>query len=469
MALGFISFPLLTRTLSVAEYGVLNVVMRVALLSVILAKLGLPHAMVRFHADDARSPDRAIVERYYSTLIVTAATGGLAVTVLYLLVTIALPAQMVSRPVRILLLLGAAIVFGSSLNALLTGVLRAAGRSREYAALQLALKAALIGSYCLMLFLWERTARALLTANAAAEILTAVILTTLFVQRGLMKLSRFDSGYSRTLIRFALPLVAFEMASSVLDTGDRLVIQAMLGSEAVGLYSAAYNVSSYVQDLLFSSLNLALVPMFIKIWADQGKEATSAFLSSSFNDFALVCCLLCCGAAVCSGDALVLLASAKYQQAASMVPVLVIGLVLYTFATFFNAGLYLNGRTGTMAGVVVASAVFNLVLNILFLKRFGIIAAVYATGASYAFLLAGMSWFSFRHLPLRIDWLSLATGILAAVAVAWAVSRLNFGHPAVNVLMKGSISAAGYAGLLLLMNSGLRARVATLIPRGAKV
>jgi len=459
MLLGFVSFPLFTRSLSVAQYGVINVVMRLVLLPVALAKLGLPHSMVRFHAEDGRSPDRAIVERYYSTFVFTSIVAGLAVTLCFVLIVWGLPATLVPQPFRALLLAGSIIIFANSLNSLLTGVLRAAGRSREFAGLQVVIKAMAIGIACALLFLWERSARALVTSNVIVESLTCAILLWMFMNRGLLKLRMFDADFCRKIVTFALPLVVFELAAGVLDSGDRILIQIFLGSDAAGLYSAAYNVSTYVYDLIFSSMNQALIPIYIGIWATKGKDETCAFLSSSFNDFVLVCCLVCCGAAVCSGDALVLLASTKYQQAAGMVPTLVVGLVLYALTTFFNAGLYLHKRTGTMAGLVATSAVVNVLLNVLLLPRFGIQAAVYNTLASYAFLLAATALFSAPYLRLKVDFLGASVGIFAAVVVALAVSRLNFGRPVPNILIKGALSTIGYAALLLSLNARVRARV----------
>lgn len=463
MVLGFISFPLFTRSISVSQYGELNIALRIVLLMVIFAKIGLPHSMVRFYAEDAQSSDPAIVAKYYSTFILTGIGAALALCAVYLLAVLAIPATALNGSLRFLLLAGTVMIFANAMNSLLTGVLRAGGRSKEFAGIQLVVKVLAIATSLILLYTWERSARALLTSNVLAELATFAALLVLFLRQTEISLRRFDRAYARQIIAFALPLIVFELASAVLDSGDRLLIKYFLGEESVGLYSAAYNVSSYLQDLIFASLNLALVPLYLKIWNTQGKDETEKFLSSGLNDFVLVCCLLCCGTAVCSGDALILLASKKYADAAQLVPYLVIGMVLYTFTTFFNAGLYLNKRSGVMASIVASSAILNLVLNVVFLPRFGIVAAVWATIVSFAFLLGVVAWKSRAYMRLDVDLLGGAAGIVSAVVSAVVISRLDFNTPIANIVVKGALSVLVYAVLLLALHARVRTRLLTAL------
>jgi O-antigen/teichoic acid export membrane protein len=458
LILGFISFPLTTRSLSVAQYGDLNVAMRVALLVVIVAKIGLPHSMLRFHAEDAESPDEHTRDKYYSTFILTACAAAAAASVLYALFLTTLPDNVVGPSLRALLLLSVPFVFANALNSLLTGFLSAGGKSREFAAVQFLTKLLSVVLMIGFLYLWELSARALLTSNVLSELATFAVLVFMIARKGFIRRNAFDLEYAKKAIAFAAPLVIYEMSSAVLDGGDRLIIKSMLGSAAVGLYSAAYNISGYLQDLIFMSVHQALVPMWLRIWNTEGKEATSTFLSRSLNDFILICCLVCCGTFVCAGDALVVLAGPRYLPARPLVPLIVLGLVIYTFTSFFNAGLYLNKRTGVMATVVLISAVLNLALNYYFLPIFGIIAAVWATIVSYTFVMMCMAIASRRYLVIRIDWPSALKGVVTAAVVAFALSFIEFDRAILNVLIKGTLAVIGFVLLMGATHTPLRQR-----------
>ena len=61
MLLGFISFPVFTRVFSVAEYGVINLIMNTVLLLTVLSKFGFQHSVQRYYpeGESATSPDTA--------------------------------------------------------------------------------------------------------------------------------------------------------------------------------------------------------------------------------------------------------------------------------------------------------------------------------------------------------------------------------------------------------------------------
>nr|MBP6250840.1 oligosaccharide flippase family protein [Leptothrix sp. (in: b-proteobacteria)] len=66
---GFVSFPILTRTLSVAEYGALSWISSALTLLVVLGKLGLQHALLRFHAEVEAGRHGVTQGQYLSTVL----------------------------------------------------------------------------------------------------------------------------------------------------------------------------------------------------------------------------------------------------------------------------------------------------------------------------------------------------------------------------------------------------------------
>jgi O-antigen/teichoic acid export membrane protein len=255
---------------------------------------------------------------------------------------------------------------------------------------------------------------------------------------------------------FGLPMIIFEFSTLILDSGDRILIQHYLGSVSLGYYSAAYNVATYCQELVQAPLNLALVPMYVKLWTTKGREETQAFLSRALDDFLMIAIGVICAAVVCSRDALILLASARYERAAGLVPVLISGLMLYTLVIFFYPGLYLEKRTRTMAALVASASILNIILNIVLLPRMGLIGAVYATLASYAFLVAITVKASLRILPLHIRLGALMRYVAAGIAAMALASPLQFGRPIAGVAIRGFVSVAAYGFFLWCLDQRFR-------------
>jgi O-antigen/teichoic acid export membrane protein len=210
---------------------------------------------------------------------------------------------------------------------------------------------------------------------------------------------------------------------------------------------------------MMAPINLALAPIYMKLWVTKGKAETQAFLSDSLDYFLMAAVGFTATVMVTAHDALIMLASRKYQPAEHLLPVLVAGLMLYTVVMFLYAGLFVQKKTGTMASLVTAASVFNVLMNILLLPRIGVQGAAYATLASYAFLVVIAARASNRILPLNIQWTALGKYVLASLLAVAAASCVQFGVAFANVVGKGTVSLATYAGLLWILDPRIRSLV----------
>ena len=114
-------------------------------------------------------------------------------------------------------------------------------------------------------------------------------------------------------------------------------------------------------------INLALFPIYMKLWAEKGKAETQAFLSRSLNNFIALAFGVICVVLLTSKDVIVVLASKKFQEAHHLLPVLIVGLLIYAVHIFLNAALLIYKKTAVMTGLVIGACAVNLLLNIVML------------------------------------------------------------------------------------------------------
>ena len=100
---------------------------------------------------------------------------------------------------------------------------------------------------------------------------------------------------------------------------------------------------------MMQPLQMALFPICMSVWNTEGKKATQDFLSRSLDQFILVAVAVVCVAIVTSRDVIVLLASRKFQEAHTLLPFLVIGLVLSAVTIYFRPGLMIHKRAAKIA------------------------------------------------------------------------------------------------------------------------
>jgi len=142
--------------------------------------------------------------------------------------------------------------------------------------------------------------------------------------------------------------------------------------------------------------------------------------------------------------------------------------VIYTTHVFLCAGLLIKKKTGTMALVLLGSALVNLGINCLLLPRIGLMAAALATLVSYALCIALLAWVSHRYLPLAMPVGSLLKYGLAAVAVASAASTIELHPLLLNLAVRSTAATLGYTGLLYCLEPRLRRAAAAIWRRAGR-
>jgi len=459
MLLGFLSFPVFTRVFSVSDYGTMGLVLKVILLLTVIGKFGLQNSVQRFYAEDGASLDANKRRRYYSTLFFGAASIGALASLLFITILLLAPSAALSAELRYLFTITAVLIFIRSVQPALIGFLRAEGKTKTYNLVEIAIKAATVLLACVLLLTWRRTLAVFFGSTIIVELLGVVALLFYLYRRDLLNLNALDWSYFRTATVFAVPLIGYELASVILDSGDRLLVQRYLGSQSLGYYSAAYSVSTYVEESLMIPINLALFPIYMKIWVEKGRQETQAFLSRSLNNFLALAVAIICVVFLTSRDVIVVLASKKFQEAHQLLPVLVIGLLIYAVHIFLNAALLIHRKTTMMTALVAYACGVNIVLNIILLPRIGIQGAAIATLVSYLFLVILMGKVSFRLLPLSINYVAFAANLLSAVLTYAVVSQLSFQKAILSAGVKGSLGLFLYAILVSMINPVVRAEV----------
>src|SRR5260221_10765453 len=297
-------------------------------------------------------------------------------------------------------------------------------------------KALTIAVVCALLFFWQKTVFAFFLGLVLVEGIILLQSLPVLARRQLLSPGMFDFGFLRTAVAFSMPLMAAEISWVVLDSGDRFFVQHYLGAQALGFYAAAYGIAIYLQDVLMAPLQMALFPICVRVWNTEGKKATQDFLSRSLDQFILVAVAVVCVAIVTSRDVIVLLASRKFQEAHTLLPFLVIGLVLSAVTIYFRPGLMIHKRASKIAIATLYASILNIAMNIVLLPRVGLIGAAVATMVSYAGIVIFLAYESMKVLPFKLELVAFTRYAITGAAVAWLVSQLPVETPFVSAVVK---------------------------------
>ena len=465
VALGFATFPLMTRMLSVSHYGVVSLTLRIVLLLTVISKCGLQYSAARFYTASLAEGTQQEQRRFYSTLLLGPLLTAAAVFCVYLPVLFLTRGRIADPLLFRCLLLAPVLVLLRTLQSLLLSLLRNEGRSRLHSILEVTTKLLTLGALLVLLAGGLRSAFALLAAIAVSESAIVLLQLGMLLRRDLIAPRALDWGLIRVSFAFGAPLIAYELSSIVLDSGDRFLVLHYLGSLQLGFYSAAYNVSSYLQDTVMTPLNLAIFPIYMRLWNEDGREATEQFLSKALSWFTVAAVAIIALTILCSRDAIVLLASTRFVEAHRLLPILVPSLMLYATHIFLNVGLILEKRTTLMATLVFSSAIVNLILNVLLIPRIGLTGAAWATLISYLVLVVCLATINHRILPLRPNLSLMLRAALAAAVSAIPPALIHTRFPVETLGLRIPLFLLLFASLLLLFSPDCRSAAALLTSR----
>jgi O-antigen/teichoic acid export membrane protein len=455
MLLGLVTFPILTRQLSQADYGMLGIVTTTVSLAVVAAKGGLSDGIVRFYPEYAQTEDERSV--FASTVVMRGLALASIVTVAYLLL---LP--LIERGIgadasyHSVFLVMALYLWARPLNIIVYNYLRALGRTLAYNVISLTQRLATVGLSLVLLIYVLGDLHGYFLGTAVAEASFALCMFGWLLARYRVRPSAASGALAWKLIRFGVPLLATELLYLLLRSGDRYLVQAFLGESALGVYAVGYTLPGYINDLVMFSISYAIVPIYVDVFGREGAAATSAFLNRALRYYLMAAVVLVCGYSAVATDIIVVLASEKYRAAGEFSPLILAGLVFLGATTLLNAGLYLLKRTVQLLLVMLASVVVNIVTNLLLLPQLGVAGGAWATlaaGVTAALLTAVLS---FRHLPLQVDWRVAILYTLLLGLPLLALHWFDTGHPLLNLVLKLPTGAAWVGAVVLWREPELR-------------
>lgn len=181
------------------------------------------------------------------------------------------------------------------------------------------------------------------------------------------------------MISYGVPLTATFASSYIISFADRLMLDSMLGSYYVGVYSAIYDITFQVMVLVFSTLNLAIYPALIKAFEKEGTVSTIS--NSSIKVITFITIPLAGAFIMFSSELSYILFGNEYlEQGAKLMPLLGGAVILAGLRTFyFDLAFQLGQKTKVQFYILLFGAVVNIPLNYILISNFGVVGAAYST------------------------------------------------------------------------------------------
>lgn len=177
-------------------------------------------------------------------------------------------------------------------------------------------------------------------------------------------------------LQVSLPMMVHSFAKHILDASDKIMIQRIVGNSAVGIYGTLFTLST-LSLIFWNAINASLVPYMFSNLSDKerGGERINRVLFPMIVFYGIVAVML----ALISPEVVQIIAPPEYYEAIYLMPPVAAGIFFTSIYNIMgNILLYHKQSVKIMIATLIAAGI-NIILNYIFISKYGYIAAAYTT------------------------------------------------------------------------------------------
>ena len=288
----------------------------------------------------------------------------------------------------------------------------------------------------------------------AYAFLWGIILTTLlFIPVVVLKVRAHASDGKALGARLRNGMTSFAVAAVLSSIGylligytDTLMLTYFVDLAQVGIYNTVLP-TMLVLSFLSRTVQSVFFPMSAELYAKKMMDRLREGIRL-LEKYSLLIAIPVALTTVFYPDVILsVLFGAPYATGAMAMQILSIGLLCYTLGTIYQSALGGIGFPKEVTIIVLISAVFNIVGNLILIPLAGIVGSAMATSASYLIIMGLTHWRLSRRLSTSLAWGFLLKMIFAGAVfaiVVWVAKSAISLNPLIEAVLVVLLGSAAY-------------------------
>jgi O-antigen/teichoic acid export membrane protein len=213
-------------------------------------------------------------------------------------------------------------------------------------------------------------------AQLAGDVLAALLLWIGIRGLGWRPTPSFSLAQAKPVLQRSWPMVANVLLGLTIYNSDLIFLRVFAGRETVGLYSAAYQLISFLINMA-AAYSLTLLPALTRACADPG--ARDRLYRSAFGQSFAVALPIAVGGALVAAMIIDTVFLEEYVRSGPALAVLVCALPFTMSKEVDLIALVVAGRETTVMRMTAAAVVVNIALNLWLIPQHGMMGAAWST------------------------------------------------------------------------------------------
>lgn len=189
----------------------------------------------------------------------------------------------------------------------------------------------------------------------------------------------------KEVLVFGMPLIPHVLAGVLLSMADRIFLSNMLGNEAVGIYSVAFQLAS-ATAIIMASINQAWVPhLYEELNANPTLEAKRKIVIQSYKIMGIMFFITLSFILVVFFIYQIFI-NERYYSGLNLARLLAIGFLFQGFYFMVTNYIFYMKKSTLLSLVTMSAAMVLIVLNYILIPMYGIYGSAYAMIIGWLFL-----------------------------------------------------------------------------------
>jgi O-antigen/teichoic acid export membrane protein len=190
--------------------------------------------------------------------------------------------------------------------------------------------------------------------------------------------ANFEYDYIKYGVKISIPIIPHGISQIVLSQFDRVMIQRLINSSYAGIYSFTYNIAIIFQ-VIATSINSVWEPWFFEQMNKKNYNEIKRKASIYIEGISFIAAFIILAAP----ELMMILAPRNYWPGINIVAIIVLGTYFSSIYTLPAGVEYFHKKTNYIAIGTFSVAILNIILNSIYIPKYGYVAAAYTTLISY--------------------------------------------------------------------------------------
>lgn len=440
----FILLPIVTKALGAESYGIWAQISVTISLIAPLCTLELGYAIIRFLGPER---DKGKISTGFSSIfIVTSFIGVLISLLLFILSEPFAIAVFGGANAAFYIQISASLIFLAAIDQIMSEYFIAFQQMERYSVFGILQT---IGEVILTVYL-------VLSGFGLFGAIVSLLISRVFTSiigflwiTSETKISMPSFSVVKDYLPFSLPILPTAVCYWFINLGDRYVIGYFMDANAVGIYSASYSLGGLLA-FFYYPLSLVLLPALTHSYENNKICEVKTILKYSIKFLLMFAIPSFFGLSILSKSILTSLTTSEFVGGYMIVSIIAFATVLFNCSSINTNVLNLFKETKKVSLIYGASALINVILNIVLVPMIGIVGAAIATLITFMVHLFVVGAVTFKRMPYDIDLEFISKSIIASIPMVFVVWMLN-PCGVINIVITIGIAAGIYFGVLIML------------------